>query len=263
MSDAILGTDIWYANVVNYTQAAAAGIKFAYIRTFSGAQVDQGSELHRRSFVAAGVECGPYYVWDKTNITTNPASIQAETMMHMAEPFTLIPALDFEKYPRELDLPPREFCINWLGNFYSRLDQIYDGDSLIYMNLDGINHLKPIPDFLLKRKLWLALPNEWTPAGIAPWTIPTIHQYALDVTAPWASSKIDKNGCNVPIEQIRRKPIIVPPVVPPDSTTPRIEALEAKVAALEAYREAAMVSQSAICKRLDLLEAWARSLSLQ
>ena len=253
---------------VDYAGAKAAGMEFGYVCTWAGGFQDLRGEEHRLGIQKAGMLAGPYYVWNKGNAT---ASGEPERMMKLAEGFELIPSLDFEKYVGEADLPPREFCINWLGNFTTGLNRIYKDKKLFYTNLDGINHLKPIPDWLVDNwLLYLSLPGStWTPERIAPWKIVTVHQYQIDTSTSWGKG-VDLDGCNVPLDEIKRKSYTPPPPPEEEEFTQIVADLSKRLAALEGWQGQAIISLTAICKRQDnaenklaAIETWARNIGLK
>lgn len=203
--------DIWAANTkVKYQGASLDGIAAMGVNVFRGSMVDATASEHRLGCEAAGIPPWPYCVLNYSQ----PPAFQAPRMLGLCDPFELIPAADLEfvdVWGRPTDDPKDRYewrgkLLAWLLRFYEAFDAEYDGDSLLYLNLDMIKLLRPIPEILTRRLLWLActLTNP-APALFAPWKEITIQQYALDVVAPWSNGVVDLNRVNVPLERLYKK----------------------------------------------------------
>ena len=211
-------TDLWAGNQPNYQKMFDAGVRVAYINTWPGTYSDPARDTHREGCALVGVETGPYYVGNYTLSVKPTVGVPLyQKMLELAAKFNLIPTLDFEFVaawgkPDDTAASRKSWrgrLIDWLGRFYEGFDQQYQGDSLIYINLDMVNLLRPAPDFLTKRLLFLASTLTNPAASLyAPWPAITIQQYALDVPAAWSVGKVDLDRINVPIERLRRGAII-------------------------------------------------------
>jgi hypothetical protein len=187
------GTDLSFYNVVDYPAMHAAGIGFSINRTYSGSAVDSKFPVHTAGCKSVGDKTGSYFVGNYTRA----AKGQASQMIALQRDTDIVPALDWERLPGTT-FPNRARQLDWLEVFYAELEANYtegNGD-LLYINVSTLQSLRPVPDWLLRRKLWLAYPGTWTAAMIAPWKTVTVHQYKLDTTAPWAKSTIDLDSCD-------------------------------------------------------------------
>jgi lysozyme len=194
---------------IDFKKAKAQGAEFVIIRASQGLDTDPDLTYNIAEAKKAGLVCGAYHFIDyripPTEQMDHFAYVSGDADFH---------ALDLEKHPYwRAQFPNRSQWLIWLYGAFERLDS-YGIKSMLYTNKNyAKNLLRPIPEWLKKRPLWIAqYPYKWIdPAKFNPyhgdwdnWTFFQFTDRGDGLAYGMESKQVDMNYFNGSLDDLRR-----------------------------------------------------------
>ena len=158
---------------------------FGIVRAFDGVTADPLFKQHRDYVRASGIPWWCYSFYDFRYDAKRQAQRTVELIQE--DPGCLPVAFELEEWgkpPFKVEFPPRVRLLTGLGNLINEYYRLTNKKPFIYLNPDAINHLSPVPDWLLNCPLWIA---HWYAVNpkYTPWVEWTLWQWRGEPDHSW------------------------------------------------------------------------------
>ncbi len=221
---------------IDFKKAYAYGARFAFTKLSQGLRADEDVDYNCIQAAIAKLLVGGYHFVDYRKRADE--QIDFAISLYKKYGLTLGLALDVEKYPRSTwgIFPNRSNWLKWLYTAFAKLDDV-GIKGILYTNKNNIKILEPIPEWLLKQKLWIAqYPNQkyvdvnaWHPYS-KPWDTEDEEENVIPGWTFWQfsdrgdgkaygmeSKQVDVNFFNGTLDELKKYAGVVDgPVVDPD-----------------------------------------------
>lgn len=186
----VFGIDVSrHQGVIDWTKAAAAGVKYVFIKATEGATyTDPNLQTYVAGAVGAGIPIGFYhYARPENNGAKTEAANFAKITSTYKPQFPLV--LDVEGDAAKLG---RANLTQWCLTFLQELKRLTGQDGMIYTGASFANsYLGPE---LGSYPLWIAHYNVTTPMANATWGTWSVFQYSSSGTVAGISGNVDMNA---------------------------------------------------------------------
>jgi lysozyme len=200
----LAGIDVsHFQNVVDWTEVAASGIRFCFIKATEGAaNVDPRFAQNRRGAGAAGLLRGAYHFFHPSFPAATQASWFIRTVVRL-EPGDLPPVLDLEVPAAWASIAPSArapLAIQWLET----VENLLGATPIVYLSSAFATEILEIAPALARFPVWFAhYTDAGAPSVAKPWGTWNFWQYTREGKTPGVSLPVDLNRFNGSLEDLK------------------------------------------------------------